>query len=86
MNAIRMLDAGVATKEDIDTSIHLGLNHPMGPLTLSDLIGNDTVLYVTEAIYEEFRDPQYAAPPLLKKMVTAGWLGRKTGKGFYNYK
>ena len=86
MNAIRMLDAGVATKEDIDTSIHLGLNHPMGPLTLSDLIGNDTVLYVTEAIYEEFRDPQYAAPPLLKKMVTADWLGRKTGKGFYNYK
>ena len=86
MNAIRMLDAGVATKEDIDTSIHLGLNHPMGPLTLSDLIGNDTVLYVTEAIYEEFRDPQYAAPPLLKKMVTAGWLGRKSGKGFYNYK
>ena len=85
-NAIRMLDAGVATREDIDTAIHLGLNHPMGPLTLADLIGLDTVLFVTEATYEEFRDPQYAAPPLLKKMVTAGWLGRKTGKGFYDYK
>ena len=85
MNAINMLDAGVATREDIDAAIHLGLNHPMGPLTLSDLIGNDTVLYVTGAIYEEFKDPQYAPPPLLKKMVTAGWLGRKTGKGFYEY-
>jgi len=86
MNAIRMLEAGVATREDIDTAIQLGLNHPMGPIALADLVGLDTVLFVTSAIYEEFKEPQYAPPPLLKKMVTAGWLGRKTGKGFYDYK
>jgi len=86
VNAINMLDAGVATREDIDTGINLGLNHPMGPLTLADLIGLDTVLFVISAIYEEFRDLRYAPPPLLRKMVTAGWLGRKTGKGFYDYK
>lgn len=85
INAIRMLDAAIATKEDIDTAINVGLGHPMGPLTLADLIGLDTTLFVCEAIYEEFKDPQYAAPPLLRKMVTAGWLGRKTGKGFYDY-
>jgi 3-hydroxybutyryl-CoA dehydrogenase len=86
LNAIRMLDAGVATKEDIDTGINLGLNHPMGPLTLADLIGNDTILFIANALYDEFKEPQYAPPPLLRKMVTAGWLGRKTGKGFYEYK
>ena len=86
MDAIRMYEAGVATKEDIDTAIRLGLNHPMGPLTLADLIGLDTCLFVTSAIYEEFKDPKYNPPPLLRKMVTAGWLGRKTGKGFYDYK
>ena len=86
MDAIRMLDAGVATKEDIDTAIRLGLNHPMGPLTLADLIGLDTCFFVTSAIYEEFKDPKYNPPPLLRKMVTAGRLGRKTGKGFYDYK
>ncbi|MFA4917178.1 MAG: 3-hydroxybutyryl-CoA dehydrogenase [Syntrophales bacterium] len=85
-NAIRILDAGVAGKEDIDTGINLGLNHPMGPLTLADLIGLDTVLYITTAIYDECKDPQYAPPTLLKQMVTAGWLGRKSGKGFYEYK
>jgi len=84
-DAIRMLEAGVATREDIDTAIHLGLNHPMGPLTLADLIGLDTVLFVTTATYEEFKDPKFVPPPLLKKMVTAGWLGRKSGKGFYEY-
>ncbi len=85
MDAIRMLEAGVASREDIDTAVHLGLNHPMGPLTLADLIGLDTTLFVTSAIYEEFKDTKYAPPPLLKKMVAAGWLGRKTGKGFYEY-
>lgn len=86
LNAIRMLDADVATKEDIDAGVNLGLNHPMGPLTLADLVGLDTVHFISEAIYDEFKDPQYASPPLLKKMVTAGWLGRKTSKGFYEYK
>ncbi len=86
LNAICMLDAGVASREDIDTAINLGLGHPMGPLTLADLIGLDTILFVVSAIYEELKDPQYAPPPLLRKMVTAGWLGRKTGKGFYEYK
>ncbi len=85
LDAIRMLEAGVANREDIDTAIKLGLNHPMGPLALSDLIGLDVVLFIVNAIYEEFKDQRFAAPPLLKKMVTAGWLGRKTGKGFYEY-
>jgi len=86
LNAIRMFDAGVATKEDIDAGINLGLNHPMGPLTLADLIGLDTLYFIASAIYDELKDPQYVSPPLLKKMVTAGWLGRKAGKGFYDYK
>jgi len=85
-NAIHMLETGVATKEDIDTGVHLGLNHPMGPLTLTDLAGLDTTLFATSAIYEETKDPKFAPPTLLKKMVAAGWLGRKTGKGFYDYK
>ncbi len=86
LNAIRMLESGIATKEDIDTAINLGLNHPMGPLTLSDLIGLDTLLFISDAVYAELKDAQYAAPTLLRKTVTAGWLGRKTGKGFYEYK
>ena len=86
LSAIRMLEAGVATREDIDASINLGLNHPMGPLTLVDLMGIDTVFFIASAMYEELKDPQYAPPTLMKKMVTAGWLGRKTGKGFYEYK
>jgi len=86
LNAIRMLETGVATREDIDTAVNLGLNHPMGPLALADLIGIDVVYLVVNSIYEEFKDPQYAAPTLMKKMLAAGWLGRKTGKGFYEYK
>jgi len=85
-NAVRMLEYGVASREDIDTGITLGLNHPIGPLSLLDLIGLDTMLFIGDAIYEEFKDPQYAAPTLLRKMVTVGWLGRKTKKGFYEYK
>jgi len=86
LNAIRMLESGVATREDIDTGMTLGLNHPMGPLALADLVGLDTLLFIANGIYNEFREAQYIAPTLLKKMVTAGWLGRKTGKGFYDYK
>jgi len=86
LNAIRMLETGVATREDIDTAVNLGLNHPMGPLALTDLIGIDTVFFIANSIYEEFRDPQYAPPTLMKKMLAAGWLGRKTGKGFYEYR
>ncbi|MFC1902302.1 3-hydroxyacyl-CoA dehydrogenase family protein [Chloroflexota bacterium] len=86
LNAIQMVDSGVATREDIDTSMSLGLNHPMGPLTLADFIGLDTLLFIADGIYDEFKDGQYAAPTLLRKMVTAGWLGRKAGKGFYDYK
>jgi 3-hydroxybutyryl-CoA dehydrogenase len=86
LNAICMKDNGIATKEDIDAGINLGLNHPMGPLALADLIGLDTVYFIANAMYAELKDPQFVAPPLLGKMVTAGWLGRKTGKGFYDYK
>jgi len=86
LSACRMLEAGVATKEDIDTGVRLGLGHPMGPLALADLIGMDTSLFIANAIYEELKDPLYAPPIILKKMVAAGWLGRKTGKGFYEYK
>ena len=86
LNAIRMLEAGVATREDIDTGVTLGLNHPIGPLALADLVGLDTLFFIAKSIYDEFKDPQFTPPVLLAKMVTAGWLGRKTGKGFYDYK
>lgn len=86
LNAIRMLESGIATREDIDTAINLGLNHPMGPLALADLIGNDVILFIANSTYQELKDPQHVPPVLLKNMVTAGWLGRKTGKGFYEYK
>jgi len=85
LDAIRALENGVATKEDIDKGLVLGLNHPMGPFTLLDLLGLDTTLFIANAMYEEFKDSRYAAPPLLRRMVTAGHLGRKTGKGFYDY-
>jgi 3-hydroxybutyryl-CoA dehydrogenase len=81
-----MLDRGQAGREDIDTAIKAGLNYPMGPLQVADYIGLDALLFIANIMYEESKEPQYAAPPLLKKMVTAGWLGRKSGKGFYEYK
>jgi 3-hydroxybutyryl-CoA dehydrogenase len=84
-SAIRMLDEGFATREDIDAGVQLGLGHPMGPLTLLDLIGLDTALHVSDVLYTEFKDPDYAPPTLLKRMVAAGYLGRKSGKGFYDY-
>ena len=84
-NAINMFDSGVATREDIDAAIRLGLNHPMGPLELADFIGLDTVYAMISAVYEEFKDARYAPPLLLKKMVTAKTIGRKSGKGFYEY-
>ena len=83
--AAHMLDEGFATREDIDTAIKLGLGHPMGPLTLADFIGLDTAVHVANVLYDEFKDPLYAAPTILKRMVAAGWLGRKSGRGFYEY-
>lgn len=86
LDSMRIYEAGLATREDIDQGMALGCNHPMGPLALSDLVGLDTIRFIADAMYEEFKDGKYASPPLLKKMVTAGHLGRKTGKGFYDYK
>jgi 3-hydroxybutyryl-CoA dehydrogenase len=85
LDAVRALELGVASKEDIDTAVQLGLNHPMGPLTLLDFVGIDTTYYIAEAMFAEFKDARYAAPPLMRKMVLAGYHGRKTGKGFYEY-
>lgn len=85
LHSIRMLEEGLATKEDIDQGVVLALNHPMGPITLCDFLGLDTLYFIACAMYDEFREPIYAPPPLLKKMVTAGYLGRKSGKGFYDY-
>jgi 3-hydroxybutyryl-CoA dehydrogenase len=86
LEAIRMLENGLATRDDIDNAVKLGLNHPIGPLALLDFIGLDSVYHGASHIYEETHDPQYAPPVLMRKMVAAGWLGRKTGKGFYDYK
>jgi len=85
LDAIRMVENGFATAEDIDNGIHLGLNHPMGPLTLGDFVGLDTVLFIADAIFDETKDVRYAAPPLLRRMVAAGHIGRKSGRGFYDY-
>lgn len=83
--AVRMIDSGTATAEDIDRGMTLGCAHPMGPLALVDLIGLDVILAVGEALYEEYREPLYAPPPLLARMVDAGLLGKKSGRGFYDY-
>jgi 3-hydroxybutyryl-CoA dehydrogenase len=84
-NAVRMLENGTASREDIDTAMKGGCNFPMGPLALLDLVGLDTSLSILDALYAEFRDPNYAAVPALRRMVTAGQLGRKSGLGFYDY-
>jgi len=85
LEAIRMYENGVASREDIDIGMVLGMNHPMGPLTLLDYVGLDTTYYIANILFEEFRQSQYAPPPLLKQMVTAGFHGRKSGRGFYDY-
>lgn len=84
-NAVRMLESGTANRDDIDTAMKGGCNFPMGPLALLDLVGLDTSLSILDALYAEFKDPNYAAMPLLRRMVTAGQLGRKSGLGFYDY-
>ncbi len=83
--AVRMLESGYASKEDIDRGMVLGANHPMGPLTLLDFVGLDTTLYIADIFFNEYKDPVYAAPVLLRQMVRAGYLGRKSGRGFYDY-
>ena len=85
LSAIRMYESGFATAEDIDKAIVLGLAHPMGPLKLTDLIGLDTVKFIADAMYEEYKEPLYAAPPLLLRMVEAGYKGKKAGRGFFEY-
>ena len=85
LDAVRMYENGFASKEDIDTGIKLGLNHPMGPLTLLDFVGLDTTLFIADEMFKETKDSRYAAPNLLRRMVTAGYMGRKSGKGFYDY-
>ena len=85
LSAIRMMESGFATAQDIDAGMVEGCNHPMGPLRLTDLIGLDTTMAVADSLYAEFKEPLYASPPLLSRMVEAGLLGRKTGRGFYDY-
>ena len=85
LDAARIYESGVASKEDIDNGMKLGCGYPMGPLTLLDFVGLDTTLSIATIMFEEFKLPQYAAPPLLKRMVLAGYLGRKSGRGFYDY-
>jgi 3-hydroxybutyryl-CoA dehydrogenase len=83
--AIRMLENGMATRDDIDAAMKLGCGYPMGPFTLLDYVGLDTTMWAAEAIYDEYKDPLYAPPPLLRRMVISGQYGRKSGKGFYDY-
>jgi 3-hydroxybutyryl-CoA dehydrogenase len=85
LSAVRMLESGFATRDDIDAGMVEGCAHPMGPLALSDLIGLDTMQAVADSLYDEFKEPLYAPPPLLLRMVEAGLMGRKTGRGFYEY-
>ena len=85
LDAIRALEEGVGSIEDIDNSMKLGCGHPMGPLTLLDFVGLDTTYYISQIMFEEFKERRFGAPPLLKRMVLAGWNGRKSGRGFYDY-
>ena len=85
LSAIRMVEAGFATIEDVDKAVVAGLSHPMGPLRLSDLVGLDTLKLIADKMFDEFKEPLYAAPPLLLRMVEAGQLGKKSGQGFYKY-
>ena len=85
LDAIRQYERGLASREDIDNGMVYGCGHPMGPLTLTDFIGLDTILYIADIMFEEFKDSHYAAPPLLRRMVNAGYLGKKSGRGFYDY-
>jgi 3-hydroxybutyryl-CoA dehydrogenase len=85
LGAIRMYEAGHATREDIDAGMRLGANHPMGPLELADFVGLDTMKHVADVLFDEYKEPMYASPPILTRMVEAGFHGRKTGQGFYSY-
>jgi len=85
LDAVRALEEGVASVEDIDNSMKLGCGHPMGPLTLLDFVGLDTTYYISQIMFDEFKEKRFASPPLLKRMVLAGWNGRKAGRGFYDY-
>jgi 3-hydroxybutyryl-CoA dehydrogenase len=84
-DAVRAVETGIGTAEDVDTGMVLGCGHPMGPLTLTDYVGLDTTLYIADIMFDQFRSDRYAAPPLLRRMVKAGLLGRKTGKGFFEW-
>jgi 3-hydroxybutyryl-CoA dehydrogenase len=85
LDAIRAYEEGVGSIEDIDTAMKLGCGYPMGPFTLLDFVGLDTTYYITHVMFDEFKEGRFASPPLLKRMVMAGWYGRKSGKGFYDY-
>jgi len=85
LDAIRVLESGVASREDIDEGMKRGCGHPMGPLTLLDFVGLDTTYYIANIMFDEFKEPRFAPPPLLKRMVLAGWHGKKSGRGFYEY-
>ncbi len=85
LDAIRLLESGAASRDDIDNGMMFGCGHPMGPLTLNDFIGLDTMLSIADIMFEEYKDKHYAAPPLLRRMVNSGYLGKKSGRGFYDY-
>jgi 3-hydroxybutyryl-CoA dehydrogenase len=85
LEAVRVLESGVASRDDIDQGIQLGCGHPLGPLALLDFVGLDTTYYIANIMFDEFKEPRFAPPPLLKRMVLAGQLGRKSGRGFYEY-